>query len=180
MVDNVAMKKYAPEIVYGGIDGTITTFSVIMGAIGIGLSPKIIFALGLANVLADGFSMASASYISAKTLDDPKAIQKSIFTLLAFVAFGMIPMICVGWRYYQKGVLHSNIITIVVLSTLLSLFLIGYYKGLVKKSIRENPIISDKNIEPPDDSSPFKSGMNTLVIGGIAAGLAFTVGRILR
>jgi VIT1/CCC1 family predicted Fe2+/Mn2+ transporter len=59
------------DIVYGGIDGAVTTFALVAGVQGAGLSQKIIIVLGIANVLADGFSMAASNYSGTKTeLDD--------------------------------------------------------------------------------------------------------------
>lgn len=49
------------DAVYGAIDGAVTTFAIVAGVAGAGLSPLIIVILGLANVLADGFSMAAAA-----------------------------------------------------------------------------------------------------------------------
>ena len=43
--------------VYGANDGIITTFAVVSAVAGAGLDPKIIIILGLANLIADGFSM---------------------------------------------------------------------------------------------------------------------------
>lgn len=54
------------DAVYGAIDGTVTTFAIVAGVAGAGLSPLIIVALGVANVLADGFSMAAANYSGTK------------------------------------------------------------------------------------------------------------------
>ena len=50
------------DFIYGGIDGTVTTFAIVAGVAGAGLSHKVIVALGIANVLADGFSMAAGNY----------------------------------------------------------------------------------------------------------------------
>lgn len=58
------------DAVYGGIDGTVTTFAIVAGVAGAGLSPFIIVVLGLANVLADGFSMAAANYSGTKADQD--------------------------------------------------------------------------------------------------------------
>jgi len=49
-------QEYLGEFVYGGIDGAVTTFAVVSGAVGAGLSNKIIIILGFANLLADGFA----------------------------------------------------------------------------------------------------------------------------
>ncbi|WGL15538.1 VIT1/CCC1 transporter family protein [Microbulbifer bruguierae] len=50
------------DMVLGGIDGCITTFAIASGAFGAGLSPLVVLALGLANLLADGISMAVSNY----------------------------------------------------------------------------------------------------------------------
>ena len=41
------------DFVYGAIDGAVTTFAIVAGVAGAGLSPFVIIALGMANVLAD-------------------------------------------------------------------------------------------------------------------------------
>jgi vacuolar iron transporter family protein len=58
------------DVVYGGIDGSVTTFAIVAGVAGAGLSPFVIIALGLANVLADGFSMAAGNYSGTKAETD--------------------------------------------------------------------------------------------------------------
>ncbi|MGH1415486.1 MAG: VIT1/CCC1 transporter family protein [Pelagimonas sp.] len=64
------------DIVYGAIDGSITTFAIVAGVAGAGLSPFVIVALGVANVLADGFSMAAGNYSATKAeLDDIKRLR---------------------------------------------------------------------------------------------------------
>ena len=59
-------RKYLPEFVYGAVDGSVTTFAVVAGVIGAGLSSTIILILGFANLFADGFSMAVGKYLSDK------------------------------------------------------------------------------------------------------------------
>ena len=54
--------SYLRDWVYGGIDGAVTTFAIVAGVAGAGLSSGIILVLGLANLLADGFSMAASNY----------------------------------------------------------------------------------------------------------------------
>lgn len=59
------------DMIYGAIDGSVTTFAIVAGVAGAGLSPLVIVALGVANVLADGFSMAAGNYSGTKAeLDD--------------------------------------------------------------------------------------------------------------
>lgn len=59
--------SYLRDWVYGGIDGAVTTFAIVAGAVGANLSATIVLVLGLANLLADGFSMAAANYSGSKS-----------------------------------------------------------------------------------------------------------------
>lgn len=65
------------DAVYGAIDGAVTTFAIVAGVAGAGLSPFVIVALGVANVLADGFSMAAANYSGTKAdLDNMRRLRR--------------------------------------------------------------------------------------------------------
>jgi vacuolar iron transporter family protein len=59
--------SYIRDWVYGGIDGSITTFAIIAGVIGADLPGRVVLILGIVNVLADGFSMAAANFSSTRT-----------------------------------------------------------------------------------------------------------------
>jgi len=68
---------YLKDMIYGGVDGAITTFAIVAGVEGAGLPHAVIVALGIANILADGFSMAASNYSGTKAeLDDRKRIIK--------------------------------------------------------------------------------------------------------
>ncbi|NEK24763.1 hypothetical protein GV827_20530 [Sulfitobacter sp. JBTF-M27] len=68
---------YLRDMIYGGIDGAVTTFAIVAGVEGAGLPHGIILALGIANILADGFSMAAGNYSGTKAeLDDRRRIVK--------------------------------------------------------------------------------------------------------
>jgi VIT1/CCC1 family predicted Fe2+/Mn2+ transporter len=71
-------QNYLAEFVYGGIDGSITTFAVVAGAVGAGLDNAIIIILGFANLFADGFSMSIGAYMSAKSEKQNFHKQKAI------------------------------------------------------------------------------------------------------
>jgi hypothetical protein len=58
---------YLGDLVYGGLDGVVTTFAIVSGVAGASLGSDIILILGLANLFADGFSMASGAYLSTKS-----------------------------------------------------------------------------------------------------------------
>lgn len=57
---------YLKDFVYGSIDGAVTTFAVVSGVAGAGLSSNIILILGIANLLGDGFSMAASNFLGTK------------------------------------------------------------------------------------------------------------------
>jgi vacuolar iron transporter family protein len=60
-------QSYLGDAVLGGIDGCVTTFAVVAGAVGDGLSGLVVIILGFANLFADGFSMAVSNYQGTKS-----------------------------------------------------------------------------------------------------------------
>jgi len=60
-------QDYIGEFVYGGIDGSVTTFAVVAGAAGAHLDSAVVIILGFANLIADGFAMSVGSYLSTKS-----------------------------------------------------------------------------------------------------------------
>jgi VIT1/CCC1 family predicted Fe2+/Mn2+ transporter len=94
-------------------------------------------------------------------------IYKAITTFFAFYLVGLIPLIpfiYVYFVYYDLS--HSinkidNVFLYSIIFTAISFFSIGLVKGKVV------------------NKSPVKSGLNTLIIGGIAAVVAFLVGSLL-
>lgn len=57
---------YLRDFVYGAIDGAVTTFAVVSGVAGARLSAEIVIVLGLANLIADGFSMAVGNFLGTR------------------------------------------------------------------------------------------------------------------
>ncbi|MEM7659177.1 MAG: VIT1/CCC1 transporter family protein [Bacteroidota bacterium] len=74
------LQTYLGESVYGGIDGAITTFAVVAGAVGANLEARVIIILGLANLLADGFSMSIGAYLAQRSENDQIAARKAKLT----------------------------------------------------------------------------------------------------
>jgi VIT1/CCC1 family predicted Fe2+/Mn2+ transporter len=72
------IEKYLGELVYGGIDGSVTTFAVVSGAVGAGLDSAIIIILGFANLFADGFAMSIGAFLSARSERDKYEKHKNI------------------------------------------------------------------------------------------------------
>jgi len=69
---------YFREVIYGGIDGIITTFAVVAGFSGAALSNEtttqlsfmVVLLFGLANLFADGVSMGLGSFLSVRSEQD--------------------------------------------------------------------------------------------------------------
>lgn len=162
-------KKYLAEFVYGATDGTITTFAIIAGAIGASLGSGIILVLGFANLLADGFSMAVSNYLSTKSQRDldkdsensKKPMKTAVATFFSFVLIGFIPLLSFSLAF-ANPFLEENKFKISIILTSLAFIIIGVVKGAV----------SGKN-------KTF-SALETLLIGGIAAVIAFFVGFLLK
>lgn len=73
--------SYLGDFVLGAIDGAVTTFAVVCGVAGAGLSAGVAVVLGVANVLADGFSMAVGNFLSTRSeheiLERARKIEES-------------------------------------------------------------------------------------------------------
>jgi VIT1/CCC1 family predicted Fe2+/Mn2+ transporter len=59
-------QSYLSDFIYGAIDGTVTTFAVVAGVVGAELETRVIIILGVANLIADGFSMAAANFLGSR------------------------------------------------------------------------------------------------------------------
>jgi len=68
--------KYIKSVIYGGLDGTITTFAAVAGVAGAALSPGVVLIMGLANLVADGLSMSIGDYLSSKSESEYEAAER--------------------------------------------------------------------------------------------------------
>jgi DNA damage-binding protein 1 len=57
--------EYIKSLVYGGLDGIVTTFAVVAAGVGAGESVATILLFGFAGVVADGISMGLGDYFSS-------------------------------------------------------------------------------------------------------------------
>ena len=220
-------QDYLGEFVYGGIDGSVTTFAVVAGAVGASLDSSIIIILGFANLFADGFSMSVGSYLSAKSERDnfkkhqkieyweveniPEAEKEEVreiyrekgfegdllekvvdvitsdkdrwvdvmmkdelammetnkspfamgaVTFISFILVGLIPLVLYVWDYIFG--FEGNLFLSTCLLTSLGFIVIGFLKTYV------------------NETSKIKGILETLVLGAIAAGVAFYVGDVLE
>src|SRR3989338_11549687 len=161
--------SYLAEFVYGATDGTITTFAIIAGAVGASLGSGVILILGFANLLADGFSMAVSNYLSTKSQRDldkdsenpKKPLKTAVATFFSFVLVGLTPLFSFTFSFLNPF-LEENKFRVSIILTSLAFVAIGAIKGAV----------TDKN--------KIFSVFETLLIGWLAATIAFVVGYLLR
>lgn len=59
-------KKYIRSIVYGGLDGIVTTFSMVASSNGAAIPTALLFIIGFANLIADALSMSVGDFLSSK------------------------------------------------------------------------------------------------------------------
>lgn len=59
-------QSHVRDAVYGAMDGIVTTFAVVCGVAGSGLSAGVVIVLGCANLVGDGFSMAVSNYLGTR------------------------------------------------------------------------------------------------------------------
>lgn len=161
-----AAKHYLGDLVYGANDGLITTFAVVAGVAGANLPESIVLILGLANLLADGFSMGASNFLSLRSraslergeqrpVTEPFPARHGLATFLAFVAAGVIPLVAYVAANGADAFLISTITTLAVL------FTVGASRSLVT------------------GGRWWVDGLEMFAVGAAAAGVAFIVGRIL-
>jgi len=162
---------YVGNLVYGANDGIVTTFAVVAGSMGALLPHGVIVILGLANLLADGFSMGASNYLALRSEKELRKnqgqkvqdvtqeqtghlIQHGLITFAAFVLAGSIPLIP---YLFSLGTPQTNFILSSMLAGV-TFWAVGAARTLLT------------------GGSPWRAGMEILVIGGLASGVAFIIG----
>jgi len=215
-------QNYLRDWIYGGIDGSVTTFAVVTGVTGARLPAIVIVVLGFANLIADGFSMAASNFLGTKAEHDdfqrmeaiehrhidlepegereevrqifarkgfagadldravelitadrqrwvqtmladeyglPQSVRSpglaAISTFSAFIVCGLVPLV----PFLLSA---SQALWLSILLTGIVFFIIGSVKS------RWSTV------------TWWRSGLSTLLVGGIAAALAYAVGLVLR
>ena len=156
-------RHYLRDLVYGANDGIITTFAVVAGVAGASLSPTTVIILGLANLLADGFSMGASNFLSIRSdealrsargepVNEPFPVRHGLATFAAFVSAGSFPLMPYLFRSGDFRFPSAVIITLV------ALFIVGASRALITR-LRW-----------------WKAGAEMLVVGAMAAAVAYAAG----
>jgi hypothetical protein len=120
------------EFIYGGMDGVITTVAIIAGILGAEIAPKYALVLGLASLLADGFSMGISRYTSLIDVSKAKVtpFMSGLATFVSFVLIGGIPLMPFFFlSFYDETWIKRAMIW----SSALALLIIGAVKGMHTK-----------------------------------------------
>jgi len=160
-------RHYVRELIYGANDGIITTFAVVAGVAGGGLSVRVVLIIGAANLFADGMSMAAGNYLSIRSHESVLETQKlpeeeafptrhAVATFLAFVAAGSLPLI----PYMIPAVAIERLALSIAL-TFLAMFGVGASRALIA------------------DVRWWKAGLEMLVLGAVVAVLAYLSGALV-
>jgi VIT1/CCC1 family predicted Fe2+/Mn2+ transporter len=158
-------KLYIKDMVYGANDGIVTTFAVVAGVTGGGLSPNVVLTIGVASLLADGFSMAASDYLGSRS---EEATQKSegidcnpernaslgaVLTFFAFLVSGTLPLLP-----YLFALRADRLFLYAASCTAIALVGVGVLRAMVSRR------------------RLWVSTLEMLTIGGVAALLAYFVG----
>ena len=163
-------EHYVRDIVYAANDGIVTTFAVVAGVRGAGLSPWIVLALGFANLAADGLSMAVGNYLGIKSeravemrtafdnrLETLHALKHATVTWASFAIAGLAPLIPF---FFGLSIRSAFWLSVVV--SALSLFAVGAGRTVITRR------------------SAWLSGLEMLFVGALAASAAFAAGWIVE
>ena len=166
-------KKFDPRLlksaVFGANDGIITTFAVVAGVSGAGLSANIILILGIANMIADGISMGLGDYLgerSEQRLREKRSgssmtqglWRTGLVTFIAFIVAGSMPLLPYFLRFLGISIPEQYQFRLSIIATILTLFFVGSLRTILT------------------DGTWWKNGLEMLGIGAIAATAAYLLG----
>lgn len=223
-ISNDAEQSDLADLILGGVDGIITTFAIVAGSVGGHLPVQVVIILGLANLIADGFSMAVSNFLGTKSKEerveqaradekwqidkypegerreireifaakgfDERALDEIVevitrdrdrwvetmlqeelsldkspqsprraaaATFIAFIIFGFVPI-----TPYIFSLPPQLLFPLSAGLAVIAFLTLGVWKGIAL------------------GTSPLRSGVQTLLVGGIAALLAYGVGALLH
>ena len=214
--------NYLRDWIYGGIDGSVTTFAVVTGVVGAQLSPIIIVIMGFANLLADGFSMAASNFLGTKAEHDdmqrleaiehrhielaPEGEREEVRQIFARKGFAgadldrVVELITADRQRWVQTMLtdeyglpqQARSPWLAALSTFSAFlicglapllpFLLGMKSAIVFSTVLTGAVffLIGSVKSRWSSASWWRSGLSTLMVGGIAAALAYVVGVLLK
>lgn len=167
-VGSVAVARhYLRDVVYGAIDGVITTFAVVAGVQGGNLAPGIALVIGSANLAGDGLSMAVGNYLSIRSNEsarraaglaeeESEPVRHAAATFLSFALAGSLPLIP-----YLVPAADTTRFGAAILLTFVVLVAAGLLRSLVT------------------DDDWRLSVLEMVGLGAIVAAVAYAIGRLV-
>jgi VIT1/CCC1 family predicted Fe2+/Mn2+ transporter len=160
------VRHYLRDFIYGANDGIITTFAVVSGVAGAALPARTALILGVANLLADGFSMGASNVLAIRSDEagraaageepvEPFPLRHGLATMLAFLVAGSVPLIP-----YVLAPARLRF-AVAVAATLVTLFGVGALRSTVTRH------------------RWWSAGADMLGVGALAAGVSYLVGLLL-
>lgn len=166
---------HSEDVIFGGIDGIVSTFAIICGCFGSGQSALTALVLSISNLIADGFSMGISSYTSKLEEDySGDAFYSGIIKYLSFVFIGSIPILwfilvfAIFKSKNRNSLLTPNDLFMVIILSIIGLGFIGFFKGCYrnkKKNKNNSKYLRNKII--------CENTIKTIFIGSIAGILAY-------
>jgi VIT1/CCC1 family predicted Fe2+/Mn2+ transporter len=155
---------YLRDLVYGALDGVVTTMAVVAGSAGAQLSPRVGVILGLSNLVADGLSMGASNYLGLKSelqqagrsVRAEAPWRHGLATVVAFMATGSLPLLgyLIGPAAGLPVLPSSMVLAALALATA------GAIRGTLVAA------------------GPARSTAEMLVVGGAAGAAAYGIGAL--
>jgi VIT1/CCC1 family predicted Fe2+/Mn2+ transporter len=160
-------RHYIGDLVYGANDGIITTFAVVAGVAGGALSHTAVLIVGVANLAADGLSMAVGNFLAIRSHESARAadnlpeeearpLRHAVATFIAFVVAGSVPL-----APYVLPPFRGQELAWSIVSTLASLFVVGALRTAVTVD------------------RWWTAGLEMLLLGAIVAASAYGAGAVV-
>jgi VIT1/CCC1 family predicted Fe2+/Mn2+ transporter len=157
---------YLRDMVYGALDGVVTTLAVISGTSGARLDSRVALILGTANLVADGLSMGASNYLGIRSeleqtgmpISAEKPWRHGLATTAAFALVGVVPLLA----YVMPRPDATTPFHVAVVLAALSLTFVGVLRAryVVKPVCR--------------------SVAEVLATAGVASGAAYGIGAVVE
>ena len=155
---------YLRDMVYGALDGVITTMAILAGSQGASLSARVGLILGLANLIGDGISMGASNYLGMRSeieqtggsLAAEAPWRHGLATVAAFIVVGSFPL----FAYLAAPLTGAAIFPLAVGFSVVALAGAGIVRAVFVRK------------------TAWRSAIEMLVVGSLAGGAAYLVGRV--
>ena len=155
---------YLRDMVYGALDGVITTMAILAGSQGASLSARIGLILGLANLIGDGISMGASNYLGLRSeieqaggsIAAEAPWRHGLATVAAFILVGSLPLAA----YLVAPLTGVAIFPLAVAFSAVALLVAGIVRAAFV------------------GKTAWRSAIEMLAVGALAGGAAYLVGRV--